>query len=160
MAEPDRRLLLDTPAEPIEAEVDVERISQVLLNLLSNARKYSPKEAPITVRLERRDQHCRITVQDRGVGIPAEQVPHLFERFYRVPGVEVQTGSSSGVGLGLYIVHTIVERHGGHVSVESRVGEGSIFSVCLPLTPAPVAASMERAALSEQESSFRESESA
>ncbi|HEX6553331.1 MAG TPA: hybrid sensor histidine kinase/response regulator [Ktedonobacteraceae bacterium] len=160
MAEPDRRLLLDTPAEPIEAEVDVERISQVLLNLLSNARKYSSKEAPITVRLERRDQHCRITVQDRGVGIPAEQVPHLFERFYRVPGVEVQTGSSSGVGLGLYIVHTIVERHGGHVSVESRVGEGSIFSVSLPLTPAPVAASMERAALSEQESSFRESESA
>ncbi|HEX6556139.1 MAG TPA: hybrid sensor histidine kinase/response regulator [Ktedonobacteraceae bacterium] len=145
MAEPDRRLLLDTPAEPIEVEVDVERISQVLLNLLSNARKYSSKEAPITVRLERQDQHCRITVQDRGVGIPAEQVPHLFERFYRVPGVEVQTGSSSGVGLGLYIVQKIVERHGGHVSVESRVGEGSIFSVSLPLTPAPVATSIERA---------------
>src|SRR6266566_7608162 len=160
MAEPDRRLLLDTPAEPIEVEVDVERISQVLLNLLSNARKYSSKEAPITVRLERQDQHCRISVQDRGVGIRAEQLPHLFERFYRVPGIEVQTGSSSGVGLGLYIVQNIVERHGGHVSVESRVGEGSIFSVSLPLTPASVAASMERAALSEQESSFRETEEA
>ena len=158
MAEPDRRLLLDTPAEPIEVEVDAERISQVLLNLLSNARKYSSKEAPITVRLERQDQHCRISMQDRGVGIPAEQLPHLFERFYRVPGVEVQTGSSSGVGLGLYIVQKIVERHGGHVSVESRVGEGSIFSVSLPLTPASVAASMEQAASSELESSIRETE--
>jgi two-component system sensor histidine kinase/response regulator len=160
MAEPDRRLLLDTPAEPIEGEVDVERISQVLLNLLSNARKYSSKEAPITVRLERQDQHCRISMQDRGVGIPTEQLPHLFERFYQVPGIEVQTGSSSGVGLGLYIVKKIVERHGGHVSVESRVGEGSIFSVYLPLTPAPVAASMEQAASSELESSIRETEGA
>ena len=97
-------------------------------------------------------------MQDRGVGIPAEQLPHLFERFYRVPGVEVQTGSSSGVGLGLYIVQKIVERHGGHVSVESRVGEGSIFSVSLPLTPASVAASMEQAASSELESSIRETE--
>ncbi|TMD61907.1 MAG: ATP-binding protein [Chloroflexi bacterium] len=87
-------------------------------------------------------------------------VPHLFERFYRVPGVEVQTGSSSGVGLGLYIVRTIVERHGGHVSVESRVGEGSIFSVSLPLTPVSVAVSMERAVSSEQKSSFRETEEA
>ena len=158
MAEPDRRLLLDTPAEPIEVEVDAERTSQVLLNLLSNARKYSSKEASITVRLERQEQHCRISMQDRGVGIPAEQLPHLFERFYRVPGVEVQTGSSSGVGLGLYIVQKIVERHGGHVSIESRVGEGSIFSVSLPLTPASVAASMEQAASSELESSIRETE--
>jgi signal transduction histidine kinase/tetratricopeptide (TPR) repeat protein len=108
-----QQVLREYLAEPIEGEVDVERISQVLLNLLSNARKYSSKEAPITVRLERQDQHCRISVQDRGVGIPAQQLPHLFERFYQVPGVKVQTGSSSGVGLGLYIVQKIVERHGG-----------------------------------------------
>src|SRR5260370_7779530 len=93
MAEPDRRLLLDTPAEPIEVEVDVERISQVLLNLLSNARKYSPKEAPITVRLERQDQHYRISVQDRGVGIPPKHLPHLSAPFSRVPGIQQQTAS-------------------------------------------------------------------
>ena len=154
MAEPEQRLLLDAPAEPIEMEVDVERISQVLLNFLSNARKYSAKESPITVKLQRQDQNCLISVQDRGVGIPAEQLPHLFERFYRVPGVEVQTGSSTGVGLGLYIAQKIVERHGGRISVESRVGEGSIFSVTLPLRPAAI----ERAASSEQESYFKTEE--
>jgi Histidine kinase-, DNA gyrase B-, and HSP90-like ATPase len=73
-------------------------------------------------------------------GIPAEQLPHLFERFYRVPGVEVQTGSSAGVGLGLYIAQKIVGQHGGHIEVTSRLGEGSTFSIVLSVRPLPVAA--------------------
>lgn len=136
MADPDHKLLFDAPNERIEVEIDVERIRQVLLNLLSNARKYSPRESVILVKLERQDQYCCISLQDQGMGIPAEQLPHLFERFYQVPGIKVQSGSSSGVGLGLYIAQKIVEQHGGHISVESRIGEGSTFSVLLPLSPA------------------------
>ncbi|HET8912954.1 MAG TPA: hybrid sensor histidine kinase/response regulator [Ktedonobacteraceae bacterium] len=134
MAEPDRRLKLEAPDEPIEADIDVERISQVVLNLLSNARKYSSRDTMIVVKLERQDQFCRIAVQDQGSGIPVDQLPYLFERFYQVPGIEVQTGSSTGVGLGLYIAQKIVEQHGGKISATSDVGKGSTFSVTLPLS--------------------------
>lgn len=127
-------------AAAMEVEVDVERISQVLFNLLANARKYSPPQSQIIVKVERRDQDYVVSVQDQGVGIPAEQLPHLFERFYRVPGVEVQTGSSAGVGLGLYIAQKIVAQHGGHIEVTSQLGEGSTFSIVLPARPLPVAA--------------------
>jgi signal transduction histidine kinase len=65
-------------------------------------------------------------------------LPHLFERFFRVPGVEVQTGSSVGLGLGLYIARRIVERHGGRITVQSAPGSGSVFSVALPLVPEAV----------------------
>src|SRR6266702_2326887 len=103
-------LTFESLGEPVEAEVDVDRISQVIINLLSNARKYSPKGAPITIML-----------------------PHIFEPFYRVPGIEVQTGSAVGLGLGLYISRKIVERHGGHIDVQSSPGEGSTFSLVLPM---------------------------
>jgi signal transduction histidine kinase len=126
------------PEEPIEVEVDVDRISQVVLNLLSNARKYSPSGAPITLTLERREDTCTLAVQDQGVGIPEDQLPHIFDRFYRVPGIERQSGSNVGLGLGLYIAQKIVERHGGCIEVDSRPGSGSTFSVILPLaTEAP-----------------------
>lgn len=134
---------LDAPAEAIEVVVDVERISQVLLNLLSNARKYSPAGTPIIVKLQRQGQFCRVSVRDSGVGIPAEQLPHLFERFYRVPGVKVQTGSSTGVGLGLYIAKKIIEKHGGRIEVESHPGEGSTFTVMLPLQSKLAAAAVQ-----------------
>src|SRR6266568_3155888 len=103
-------LTFESLGEPVEAEVDVDRISQVIINLLSNARKYSPKGAPITIML-----------------------PHIFEPFYRVPGIEVQTGSAVGLGLGLYISRKIVERHGGHIDVQSSPGEGSTLSLVLPM---------------------------
>ena len=126
------------PEEPIEVEVDVDRISQVVLNLLSNARKYSPSGAPITLTLERREDACALAVQDQGVGIPEDQLPHIFDRFYRVPGIERQSGSNVGLGLGLYIAQKIVERHGGRIEVSSHPGSGSTFSVILPLaTEAP-----------------------
>jgi two-component system sensor histidine kinase/response regulator len=124
---------VDIAENTIEADIDSERIGQVVLNLLSNARKYSPACSPINISLKRLDDYCIISVRDQGVGIPPEEVPQIFERFYRVPSIEVQTGSSIGFGLGLYICRQIVEQHGGNISVDSALGSGSVFSVALPL---------------------------
>ncbi|OLD63877.1 MAG: hypothetical protein AUF65_01030 [Chloroflexi bacterium 13_1_20CM_50_12] len=117
----------------LQAQVDRERISQVLLNLLSNARKYSPEGSAITVMLQRRGAQIIISVRDQGPGIPAEQLPHICEQFYRVPGIEVQAGASTGLGLGLFIAQIIVEQHGGRIEVQSEQGDGSTFSMVLPL---------------------------
>jgi signal transduction histidine kinase len=117
----------------IEVNVDPERISQALLNLLSNARKYSPEGAPIVVQVRREGGEAIVSVRDQGAGIPAEQLSHIAEQFYRVPGIEVQTGSLSGLGLGLYLTRKIVEQHGGRMEVNSQEGLGSTFSLVLPL---------------------------
>lgn len=129
-------IVLELCGEPIEVDVDVERIGQVILNLLSNARKYSSHKSPIKVTVQSVDDQCIISVSDTGVGIAPELLPHVFDRFYRVPGVEVQTGSSMGLGLGLYISNQIVERHHGRIDVTSVPGKGSTFSVVLPLPAA------------------------
>jgi signal transduction histidine kinase len=126
-------LIFEAPGAPIEAEVDADRISQVMINLLSNARKYSPKGYPITVTLQQVGYEAIISVRDMGVGIPAEELPHIFEQYYRVPGVETRSGSHTGLGLGLYISRKLVERHAGRLDVQSVLGEGSVFSIVLPL---------------------------
>ena len=126
-------LTFEVPGEPLEVEVDAVRISQVLINLLTNARKYSPKGAPITVTLQQVGYEAIVSVRDMGIGIPAEMHTNIFEQFYRVPGVEVQTGSHTGLGLGLYISRKIIERHGGHIDVQSEPEHGSTFSAILPL---------------------------
>ena len=118
---------------PIEAEVDADRISQVILNLLLHARTSSPKGSPITVTLQHVGYEATLSVRDRGGGIPAEMLSPPFERHYRVPGIDVQDGSSSGTGLGLSLSRKIVERHGGHLDVQSRPGQGSVFCLALPL---------------------------
>ncbi|HLI70290.1 MAG TPA: hybrid sensor histidine kinase/response regulator [Ktedonobacteraceae bacterium] len=122
-----------TPA--MEVEMDRDRIGQVILNLLSNARKYSPPGSPITVRIARQGDQAAISVEDHGVGIPPEKLAHIFERFYRVPEVTVQTGRSAGVGLGLYIAQKIVEHHNGCITATSTPGKGSTFTIHLPLLP-------------------------
>ncbi len=132
---PSPTIFFDSIEKEMEAEVDVERIGQVILNLLSNARKYSSSGSPIYVSLQRQDDTYSISVRDSGVGIPPELLPHVFDRFYRVPTVEVQTGSSVGFGLGLYISRQIVERHGGSIHVESSPEIGSTFTIVLPLSP-------------------------
>ena len=126
-------LRFEAPGEPIEAEVDPDRISQVMLNLLINARKYSPEGYPITVTLQQAGYEAIISVRDMGGGIPADALPHIFEQYYRAPGVEVQTDSYTGLGLGLYISRKLVERHAGRIDVQSVPGEGSVFSIVIPL---------------------------
>ena len=111
-----------------------------MINLLTNALKYSPSDQPVTVRVRRAGETARVEIGDHGPGLSAEQQAHLFERFFRVPGIEQQSGSGVGLGLGLYICKTIVERHGGAMGVESDIGKGSIFWFSLPLdrgNPAP-----------------------
>ncbi|TMC22585.1 MAG: hybrid sensor histidine kinase/response regulator [Chloroflexi bacterium] len=140
-------LTFEVPGEPIEVEVDADRISQVVLNLLSNARKYSPKGSPITVTLQQAGYEATASVRDMGVGIPPEMLPNIFEQFYRVPGVEVQDGPHTGLGLGLYISRKIVERHGGHIDVQSIPGQGSTFSIVLPMFVDPTAENTDAAQL-------------
>lgn len=120
-------------AETAEAEVDAERICQVLINLLSNARKYSVSPSTITIRLQQVGYEAWIQVEDQGVGIPQEEQQSIFEQFYRAPGIEVQSGEQTGLGLGLYIARKIVERHSGCLDVESTPGQGSTFTVILPI---------------------------
>lgn len=131
-------LRFEAPGEPIIAEVDAERIGQVILNLLSNARKYSPRGYPITVTLQRVGFEAIISVRDVGVGIAPEALPHIFDQYYRAPGVEVKTGSQSGLGLGLFISKKLVERHAGRIEVQSEPGKGSVFSTFLPVFVDPM----------------------
>ncbi|TMB87378.1 MAG: hybrid sensor histidine kinase/response regulator [Chloroflexi bacterium] len=140
-------LTFEVPGEPIEVEIDADRISQVILNLLSNARKYSPKGSPITITLQQAGYEATASVRDMGVGIPPEMLPNIFEQFYRVPGVEVQDGPHTGLGLGLYISRKIVERHGGHIDVQSVPGQGSTFSIVLPMFVDPTAENTDAAQL-------------
>ncbi len=110
-------------------QADPTRIAQVMDNLLSNANKYAPG-SPIAVASDRRDNVVEIGVQDGGPGIPPEHVPHLFERFYRVPE---QTSNVRGTGLGLYICRKIIEAHSGEIGVESQEGSGTRIFFTLPI---------------------------
>ncbi|NUP09855.1 MAG: GAF domain-containing sensor histidine kinase [Polyangiaceae bacterium] len=127
-----RTLSLELPEGPVEALVDRERITEVVKHLLSNAFKYSPGDSPVRLVLQDLGAEAAIQVHDHGPGIPREELPHLFGRFYRVPGIEVQTGSRVGLGLGLYISKAIVEQHGGRIEVTSTRARGSSFVVTLP----------------------------
>ncbi|MBI2863153.1 MAG: HAMP domain-containing protein [Chloroflexi bacterium] len=111
---------------------DPGRLRQVLYNLVDNATKYSGEEATITLSLHRLDGWVRVDVADTGVGIAAEDLPHIFDRFYRVD--KARSRATGGTGLGLTVVKQIAEAHGGKVTVSSALGKGSTFSVWLPLT--------------------------
>jgi len=125
----------DGSTEPAEVlppmEVDVQRVSQVLFNLLSNALRYTPTGGTITVRAERVGDQVRVAVADTGEGIPPEDLPYVFERFYRAD--KSRARASGGSGLGLAIAKQIVEAHGGRIWVESWVGVGSTFVFTLPV---------------------------
>ena len=125
--------LLEVHAEQLEVEVDPTRMSQVLLNLLSNARKYSPAGSLVTLSLHRRERQAILSVRDHGYGIAEDQISRICEPFYRVSGQQAQEYVPTGLGLGLFIARTLVEQHGGHLEVHSQTGQGSTFSVVLPL---------------------------
>jgi signal transduction histidine kinase len=112
-------------------EGDLLRLRQVLQNLLHNAIKYSPADGAITVQVERVNGQARLSVRDQGIGIPESAREHIFERFYRAGNADQE--QTSGMGIGLYVVHQIVTLHGGRIEVQSRVGAGSTFTVWLPL---------------------------
>ena len=105
-------------------------LKQVLLNLGDNAVKYTAAGGRVSLRLEARGREAVVTFSDTGIGIPAEDLPHVFDRFYRVTGA---SPSPAGTGLGLAIAKRIVEAHGGAIEVDSRPGQGSTFTVRLPL---------------------------
>src|SRR5690606_31910328 len=119
------------PDEPLFVEGDELRLEQVLQNLLDNAVKYTPQGGTITVRIERQGDRVMLSVSDQGIGIPESDLPQLFTRFYRANNVDSQ--QISGLGLGLHVVSQVVTLHGGTVEVESTVGQGSTFTVFLPL---------------------------
>jgi signal transduction histidine kinase len=143
----DHSVLMDAPPGFPKIWADPDRLRQVLTNLVTNAVKYSPAGGSIIVRVrERGTQHIVVEVVDHGLGIPAEQIGKLFQKFARVRSDDHL--KVSGTGLGLYICRLIVEGHGGQIWVESEVGKGSTFGLALPIdariaarAPAPAAAS-------------------
>jgi PAS domain S-box-containing protein len=127
----DHPLEISCPAGPVMVEGDDLRMEQVLQNLLQNASKYSPPGAPVAVRVRRQGAYARIDVVDHGIGIPESALSQLFQRFYRAPNVDDR--QISGMGIGLYVVKEIVLLHNGTIEVESVEGQGSTFTVRLPL---------------------------
>ncbi|ELS01318.1 signal transduction histidine kinase [Xenococcus sp. PCC 7305] len=123
----DRHINVEAPNKSIAIEADLNRLKQVLLNLIDNAVKYSEPGTNITVKLCSKNNDAVIAVCDRGVGIPLQQQPRIFERFYRIDEARNRAG---GTGLGLSIVKTLVEGMGGKITVRSQLGEGSTFTVC------------------------------
>jgi signal transduction histidine kinase len=121
---------------PLPVEADAVRIGQVLTNFFTNALKYSGADQPVVVQVVREETEARITVTDLGPGLSPQEKDRVWQAFYQAPGVSVQNGSSAGLGLGLHICKTIVERHGGRVGLDSTVGEGSTFWFTLPLASA------------------------
>jgi signal transduction histidine kinase len=132
----DSRLLFETEEDTAICPGDAGRIEQVCANLISNALKYSPPPTPVVVTVKRDPTGilaplALITVQDQGPGIRPDAQDAIFRRYYREPGAEQRY--RKGLGLGLYVAHEIVKRHGGRLWVESTVGVGSTFYVALPL---------------------------
>lgn len=118
------KLHMILPGDVPDVWADMEQIRHVFANLLSNALKYTESGGTITISAKADDEHVHFTISDTGSGIPMHYLPRIFDRFFRVPGQELDTGT----GLGLAIVKEIVEAHSGTVSVESREGKGSIFT--------------------------------
>ena len=121
-------LVTDLKASP-KVYLDIEKFDKVVYNLLSNAMKFTDVGGTISVRLQSEGDRCRLQVQDTGIGIVKEQIPHLFERFRQAEGSENR--SYEGSGLGLALVKELVEMHGGKVTVESVYGQGTTFSLWL-----------------------------
>ena len=112
---------------------DRDRLKQVILNLVENAIKYTPQGGDVKVDLANVDEQAQLTVTDTGPGIPSEDLPHIFERFYRAEKARTRSKDGKGFGLGLSIAYWIVRHHGGEIEVQSEVGEGTTFCVWLPM---------------------------
>jgi signal transduction histidine kinase len=130
---PERSISLSLDVASLVVCADADRIGQVVTNYLTNALKYSQEDRPVEVGVQGEGQQGRVWVRDHGPGIPLAEQEHLWERFYSVPGIEVQSGSGIGLGLGLHISKTIIEYHQGQVGIQSSPRHGSTFWFTLPL---------------------------
>ena len=128
-----RTITVVAPTTAVSVAADAIRTEQIITNLFSNALKYSPASTSVTITVTSDSERAHVAVVDQGPGIPPDALGSLFERFYRVPTIEVQSGSGVGLGLGLYICRQLVERQNGTIGVESTVGTGSRFWFTLPL---------------------------
>ena len=131
----DLRLSLVLPADPVEAQVDADRIGQVLTNLLANAIKFTGAGGRVGVALGRARNGVALSVSDTGIGIAEDDQTRLFERFFRARNAA--DNSIPGTGLGLAISKGIVDAHGGTLTVESALDEGTAITVLLPTDPVP-----------------------
>jgi signal transduction histidine kinase/GAF domain-containing protein len=139
VAAPERTIRLRVPVgdAPVPVEADADRVGQVVTNYVSNALKYAPADQPVDVRVVVHGRRARVTVCDRGPGLPKEEQARVWELFHQVPGVTAQSGAQGGsLGLGLHIAKVIVSAHGGRVGVQSTVGQGSTFWFTLPIASA------------------------
>ena len=128
----DKRIILSCASEnTVQVRGDAGRLKQVVVNLTDNAIKYTNEGGRVDIRVAAVDGKALIEFSDSGISIPSEALPHVFERFYRVD--KARSRQMGGAGLGLSIVKSICEAHGGHITVESTAGEGSRFTVELPL---------------------------
>ncbi len=125
-----------TDIDEVHVQGDRDRLKQVLLNLVGNAIQYTPQGGEVFLSLARVGEQARIIVRDTGAGIPAEDLPHIFERFYRAEKSRSRS-RAGGFGLGLSIARWIVENHGGTIKVESKEGQGTTFAIWLPLSGHP-----------------------
>jgi signal transduction histidine kinase len=127
----DRQITLTFESQPVPTVLgDAQWLKQALINLLDNALRYTPSGGSVTVRLQAVGREVTIAVEDTGHGIEPENIPHLFERFYRTDWARAK--DAAGTGLGLPIVKEIMETHGGSISVISEVNKGSVFTLRLP----------------------------
>lgn len=130
--ESDIQIRVDIPPDMPLLEADRDKIKQVLLNLISNAIKYNRPNGSVILQGDFTDDEISITVQDTGLGIPEDSIPHLFQKFYRVREHE---GKAAGTGLGLSICKQIVQGHAGRIEVKSKMGVGTSFNIFLPRSP-------------------------
>jgi signal transduction histidine kinase len=112
----------------VRVEADADKLKQILINLLDHAVKFSPPEASVRVRAQPAAAALRILIEDQGPGVPVEDVPHLFERFFRGRSA----GAATGSGLGLAIAKNLARLHGGDITLKSAPGQGSTFTLNLP----------------------------
>jgi len=130
----DHNISIDN-VQPVKVTGDRDRLKQVLLNFGSNAVKFTPKLGKITLSLELVGKWVQIIISDEGVGIPEDEMGHLFERFYKSDKSRGRSGKQTGFGLGLPIAYWIVRNHGGRIDVDTQQDQGTTFTVWLPKNP-------------------------
>lgn len=133
---------LELPGEPVVVEADAARMHQLVMNLVTNAVKYTPRGGNVWVTLSSTSDTATIAVRDTGIGIAPGDIARVFDRFWRADMARSRTGERPGIGLGLSISKWIAEAHGGSIGVTSRPGRGTTFTVTLPKRPSPSASSV------------------